>query len=221
MYTLTRNETYLEAATRCADAIARNYLRPGELQISGGELDDVMVNHHCPDEKGGLCVHGISGGAYGVMALSELVLVGGTQSRNITHVAMVKSVMDWMLAYQWTRDINMGYYNSKARFQGGDFKTVGAAVNGMVRSEITYYVFLAWKATKDPLYLRSLEQTLSWVTYTQYDNMYNEHFYGGGDEGVNVWFQYVNGLGCNFFGETTGQGLGIMEYLLEKEKAPV
>jgi hypothetical protein len=171
-----------------------------------------MVNHHCPDEKGGLCVHGISGGTYGVMALAELVLL----TQNSAHIAMLKRVMDWMLAYQWTRDINTGYYNSKARFQGADFKTVGAAVNGMVRSEITYYVYLAWKATKDPLYLRSLEQTLAWVTYMQYDNIYEEHFYGGGDEGLAVEFQYINGLGCNFFGETTGQGVGIMEYLLSK-----
>jgi hypothetical protein len=213
MYSLTHNETYLSAVLRCADAVAANYLRPGELQINGGELDDVMVNDHCPPHTqqyqqqhqqqhqqwrklsdgdsgegdggdmssgGGLCVHGISGGTYGVMALAELALV----TQNSSHVAMLKTVMDWMLAFQWTCDINLGYYNSKARFQGADFKTVGAAVNGMVRSEITYCLWLAWRATRDPLYLRSFEQTLAWVSYTQYDNLYNEYFYG---VGVTKW----------------------------------
>jgi hypothetical protein len=46
IYALTKNQTYLTAATRCADAVAMNYLKEGELQIDGGELDDVMVNRH-------------------------------------------------------------------------------------------------------------------------------------------------------------------------------
>jgi hypothetical protein len=37
---------------------------------------------------------------------------------------------------------------------------------------------------------------------------------------VNVWFQYINGVGCNFFGEMTGQGVGIMEYLLNQDAIP-
>ena len=62
----------------------------------------------------------------------------------------------------------------------------------------------------------SFEQNHHWLTYQQYDNLYDPHFYGGGDEGISPYFQYLNGLGCNFFGETTGQGVGIMEYLLAK-----
>ena len=62
----------------------------------------------------------------------------------------------------------------------------------------------------------SFEQNHHWLTHQQYDNLYDPHFYGGGDEGISPYFQYLNGLGCNFFGETTGQGVGIMEYLLAK-----
>lgn len=98
-------------------------------------------------------------------------------------------------------------------------KTVGAAVNGMVRSEVTMYSWMAFQATDDARYLASFQQNVNWLSYQQYDNMYDPHFYGGGDEGLAVSFQYVNGLGCNFIGETTGQGVGIMEHLLyEKNK---
>ena len=36
------------------------------------------------------------------------------------------------------------------------------------------------------------------MTHQQYDNIYDEHFYGGGDEGLAPSFQYINGVGCNF-----------------------
>ena len=75
---------------------------------------------------------------------------------------------------------------------------------------------LAVTSSGDEKYLESFEQNLSWLTYQQYDNMYDDRFFGGGDEGLAPFFQYVNGVGCNFFGETTGQGVGIMEYLLER-----
>ena len=99
-----------------------------------------------------------------------------------------------------------------------DMKTLGASVNGMVRSEATLYSWMAFEATGDPRYLKSFEQNANWLTYQQYDNLYDEHFYGGGDEGLSPSFQYLNGVGCNFFGETTGQGVGIMEYLLHKKR---
>lgn len=109
---------------------------------------------------------------------------------------------------------------SKARFQGMDMKTTGAAVNGMVRSEVTLYSWMAFEATGDARYLASFHQSVNWLSYQQYDNMYDPHFYGGGDEGLSVSFQYVANLGSNFFGETTGQGVGIMEHLLyEKNKS--
>ena len=65
----------------------------------------------------------------------------------------------------------------------------------------------------------SFEQNHHWLTFQQYDNLYDPHFYGGGDEGISPYFQYLNGLGCNFFGETTGQGVDIMEYLLAKRNS--
>jgi hypothetical protein len=157
----------------------------------------------------------VSGGTYGVMALSQLALV----TNKTEHVALVRQSMDYMLAWQWTQDINMGYYNSKARFQGADMKTVGASVNGMVRSEVTLYSWMAYRATGDRRYLASFEQNHHWLTYQQYDNFYDTHFFGGGDEGLSPYFQYINGVGCNFFGETTGQGVGLMEYLISKRKA--
>ena len=89
-------------------------------------------------------------------------------------------------------------YNSKARFQGADMKTVGASVNGMVRSEVTLYSWMAFEATRDERYLESFEQNLAWLTHQQYDNLYDDHFFGGGDEGLAPSFQYINGVGCNF-----------------------
>ena len=174
-----------------------------------------MVNDG--SRPGGLNVHGISGGTYGVMGLSQLAMV----TNKSAHIALVRTSMDYMLAWQWTQDINMGWYNSKARFQGADMKTVGASVNGMVRSEVTLYSWMAYQATDDERYLTSFEQNLNWLTYQQYDNFYDEHFFGGGDEGLTPYFQYLNGVGCNFFGETTGQGVGIMEYLLAKRTPPL
>jgi hypothetical protein len=106
----------------------------------------------------------------------------------------VRASMDYMLAFQWTKDINMGWYNSKARFQGADMKTVGASVNGMVRSEVTLYSWMAFKATGDKKYLQSFEQNLSWLTHQQYDNLYDDRFFGGGDEGLAPYFQYVTFL---------------------------
>lgn len=208
LYQVTHNATWLNAAEAAAAAVGSNYLQPGSIQINGGELDDVMVNDG--SRPGGLNVHGISGGTYGVMGLSELVKV----TQKPEHIALVRISMDYMLAWQWTRDINVGYYNSKARFQGMDMKTTGAAVNGMVRSEMTMYSWMAYEATGDAKYYESFKHSLNWLTYQQYDNIYETRFYGGGDEGLAVSFQYVNGLGCNFFGETTGQGVGIMLHLL-------
>ena len=213
LHEITGNATWLAAAESAARAVAANYLQPGAIQINGGELDDVMVNDG--SRPGGLNVHGVSGGTYGVMALSQLALV----TNKTEHVALVRQSMDYMLAWQWTQDINMGYYNSKARFQGADMKTVGASVNGMVRSEVTLYSWMAYRATGDRRYLASFEQNHHWLTYQQYDNFYDTHFFGGGDEGLSPYFQYINGVGCNFFGETTGQGVGLMEYLISKRKA--
>ena len=112
LYEITRNNTWLTAAAAAAVAVNENYLQSGAMQINGGELDDVMVNDG--SRPGGLNLHGISGGTYGVMGLSQLAMVTGKPE----HVALVRVSMDYMLAWQWTREINVGYYNSKARFQG-------------------------------------------------------------------------------------------------------
>lgn len=212
LYELTGNSTWISAAEAAAEAVRVNYLQPGAYQINGGELDDVMINDG--SRPGGLNVHGVSGGTYGVMALSQLALI----TRKPEHVALVRTSMDYMLAWQWTADINVGYYNPKARFQGADMKTTGASVNGMVRSEVTLYSWMAYKATGDLKYRESFEQNIRWLTYQQWDNFDNDYFYGGGDEGQAVSLQYLNGVGCNFFGETTGQGVGIMEYLLARQR---
>ena len=162
LYEVTRNATWLAAAEAAAKAVGTNYLQPGAFQINGGELDDVMVNDG--SLPGGLNVHGVSAGTYGVMGLSQLAVV----TNNPEHVGLVRTSMDFMLAWQWTRDINMGWYNSKARFQGADMKTVGASVNGMVRSEVTLHSWMAYQATgdercKDTRFMRFIFIYLTWV----------------------------------------------------------
>lgn len=81
------------------------------------------------------------------------------------------------------------------------------------------HAWMAYVATGDDIYKSSFEQNLNWLTYQQWDIFYDDHFYGGGDEGEAVSLQYLNGVGCNFFGETTGQEVGIMEYVLAKRRA--
>ena len=83
------------------------------------------------------------------MALSQLAIV----TKKPEHVALVRVSMDYMLAFQWTKDINMGWYDPKARFQGADMKIAGASVNGMVRSEVTLY---SWMACCELQYIRYL-----------------------------------------------------------------
>ena len=84
----------------------------------------------------------------------------------------------------------------------------------MFRSEITLFPWMAYKATGDPKYLASFKATLAYQSHAQYDNPYDSHFFGGGDEGVFQSYQVINGWGCSFLGETVGQGVGTMEYLL-------
>ena len=103
LYAVTQNATWLDAAEAAAAAVAANYLQRGAIQINGGELDDVMVNDG--SLPGGLNVHGVSGGTYGVMGLSQLAMV----TQKAEHVALVRMSMDYMLAWQWTREINVGY----------------------------------------------------------------------------------------------------------------
>ena len=102
LYEITKNQTYLAAAELAAAAVQRNYLNASGFQINGGELDDVIVNDgHLP---GGLNIHGISGGTYGVMALSQLAMV----TKKPEHIRLVRLSMDYMLAWQWTKEINIG-----------------------------------------------------------------------------------------------------------------
>lgn len=108
LYEVTQNTTWLAAAEAAALAVGANYLQAGAIQINGGELDDVMVNDG--SLPGGLNVHGISGGTYGVMGLSQLAML----TKKAEHIALVRTSMDYMLAWQWSRDINVGYYNAKA-----------------------------------------------------------------------------------------------------------
>jgi hypothetical protein len=206
LYEITREVAWLEAAERCAAAVRRNYLRAGQLQIDGGELDNVMTSNH---------LHANSAGCYGVMGLSALAIV----TQNETHIQMVRVIMDYMLAQQWNRDINLGFYFPKFRFQGANSGVaIGASTNGMFRSEITLFPWMAYQATGDPRYLASFKATLAYQSHAQYDNPYDSHFFGGGDEGVFQSYQVINGWGCSFLGETVGQGVGIMEYLLRAEE---
>eukprot|EP01052_Picozoa_sp_SAG31_P021113 SAG31_NODE_1616_length_7734_cov_3.954813_4_plen_925_part_00 len=92
---------------------------------------------------------------------------------------------------------------------------------GMFRSEITLFPWMAYKATGDPLYLASFKATMAYQSHAQYDNPYDTNFFGGGDEGVFQSYQVINGWGCSFLGETVGQGVGIMEYLLNSTATDV
>eukprot|EP01052_Picozoa_sp_SAG31_P021114 SAG31_NODE_1616_length_7734_cov_3.954813_5_plen_182_part_00 len=85
LFEVTGDKTWLTAAEACAAAVSRNYLSPGEFQIDGGELDNVMTKNH---------LHANSAGCYGVMGLSALAIV----TQNETHIQLVRVVMDYMLA---------------------------------------------------------------------------------------------------------------------------
>ena len=88
------------------------------------------------------------------------------------------------------------YYHRKARFQGSDLKTAGSP-QGCVRPENSYSMWMAYQATKDPLYLRSLRAIISHMSYSQWDNIGDPRAFGGGDEGTNIPCDVVNGFGAH------------------------
>eukprot|EP01062_Namystynia_karyoxenos_P068987 TRINITY_DN6416_c0_g1_i1.p1 TRINITY_DN6416_c0_g1~~TRINITY_DN6416_c0_g1_i1.p1 ORF type:complete len:773 (+),score=231.72 TRINITY_DN6416_c0_g1_i1:99-2321(+) len=205
LYQVTRQEKWLQAAQRCTEAAQKLYLRPGAFQMNGGELDDILVNQN---------LHSVSEGLYGVMAFAELSIATG----NATYTKLLRVVMDYMLAWQWSADVHLGYYNSKARFQGADFTTAGAQCNGIIRAEATYFAWLAYKATGDAAYLRSFESVFSFLTRSQWDNTEDNRFFGGGHEVINLRVDALNGFGSNFWGETVGQGVAILDYLNSRDE---
>ena len=123
LYEITKNQTYLAAAELAAAAVQRNYLNASGFQINGGELDDVIVNDgHLP---GGLNIHGISGGTYGVMGLSQLAIV----TKKPEHIRLVRLSMDYMLAWQWTKEINIGCESIFALFVVAMMMTLSSLSN--------------------------------------------------------------------------------------------
>jgi len=117
-------------------------------------------------------------------------------------------------------------------------------------------MWMAYQATKDPLYLRSLRAIISHMTYSQWcahvacypcalapahakahahahahwsclcaygtracafrDNLAEPRAFGGGDEGTNIPCDVINGFGANFWPETTGQGIAVLEMMAQK-----
>ena len=59
-------------------------------------------------------------------------------------------------------------------------------------------MWMAYQATKDPLYLRSLRAIISHMSYSQWDNIGDPRAFGGGDEGTNIPCDVINGFGAPF-----------------------
>ena len=76
-------------------------------------------------------------------------------------------------------------------------------------------MWMAYQATKDPLYLRSLRAIISHMSYSQWDNLAEPRACGGGDEGTNIPCDVINGFGANFWPETTGQGIAVLEMMAQ------
>ena len=98
-----------------------NDVPTGGLDVHGKSLMSVSAVDWCPSRLAVLlllpvrdCCAGISGGTYGVVGLSLLAMV----TKKPEHIAMVRTSMDFMLAWQWAKEINTGWYDSKVRNDG-------------------------------------------------------------------------------------------------------
>ena len=166
----------------------------------GGELDDTLVNRNL------ICR---SAAMYGTMAFSSLALATG-HDKTGRWANATRTCADNLLAQQWLRDINYGYYRRKARWQGSDYRTVGGY--GMVRAETTFFMLAAWRATGDEIYKESMLAKFNHAISYQWDNEADAKMFGGANEGFSAPIDAPNGYGANFYGESIGEGLAVLEY---------
>ena len=199
LYAVTGEQRYLEAARRAAAFSHREWLTNDRWQMHGGEIDSFGL----PDSTTAM---------YAAMGYAALALASGEEA----HQAMTRDAANYLVAQQWLFDINYGYYRKEARWNGMDCKTVGA-LQGWIRPECTMCLYLAFKATGDPLYRYSMEQHAAWMTYMQYDNPDSPRTFGGGHEVFEVPADQINGFGSNFWPETVGQAVAMLLLMADDE----
>ena len=199
LYAVTGEQRYLEAARRAAAFSHREWLTNDRWQMHGGEIDSFGL----PDSTTAM---------YAAMGYAALALASGEEA----HQAMTRDAANYLVAQQWLFDINYGYYRKEARWNGMDCKTVGA-LQGWIRPECTMCLYLAFKATGDPLYRYSMEQHAAWMTYMQYDNPDSSRTFGGGHEVFEVPADQINGFGSNFWPETVGQAVAMLLLMADDE----
>ena len=192
LYQITADEAYLSAARRAADFCIRTWLAENKWQMFGGEIDsDEMADS--------------TTAMYAAMSFASLSLA--TSEPRYRQATL--DAANYLVAQQWLFDIHYGYYRRKARWHGTDFKTAGS-LQGWIRPECTFSLYMVWKATGDPLYRTSMERHAAWMTYMQYDDLHQRQTFGGGSEALQVSNDVLNGFGSNFFPETVGQAIAIL-----------
>ena len=197
LYEITGDSKYLCAAEKSADYSVNTWLSDNQWQIYGGEID--KPNLPCA-----------TAAMYAAMSFSELAMVTEKEK----YVQAAAKVANYLLCQQWLFDIHYGYYRNKARWHGTDFKTAGS-LQGWIRPECTFSLYLAWKATGDRRYRYGMEQHANWMTYMQYDDSNQPRTFGGGSEYFQYMVDNLNGFGSNFFPETVGQAVALI--LMEQE----
>ncbi len=195
LYEVTKNPKYLAVARKAADYCIRTWLSNDRWQPFGGELDSHQRADHTTT-------------MYATMAFAELALV----SKEQRYLQATIDTANHLVAGQLRYDINWSYYRKEGRWNGSDVKTQGS-LQGTVRPECTYAMYMAWKATGDPLYRYSMEQHTNWMTHMQFDNPDSPKTFGGGHEGMHIPLDNMNGFGANFWPETVGQGVAAIKIM--------
>ena len=72
-------------------------------------------------------------------------------------------------------------------------------------------------------YLASMQRHATWMQYKQWDEFdlqsaASMRTFGGSDESFQVGNDNLNGFGANFWSETVGQGIALLEYLAALEQ---
>ncbi|MDA2928603.1 hypothetical protein MYX84_01440 [Acidobacteria bacterium AH-259-O06] len=201
LYEITGDVKYLRAARQTADFCLRTWLSNDQWQMFGGEIDSFYL----ADSTSAM---------YAVMSFAALTLAGGGEK----YCQATADAANYLVSQQWLFDINYGYYRRKARWNGTDFKTAGS-LQGWIRPECIFSMYMAWKATGDSLYRYSMEQHAAWMTYMQYDNRESPRTFGGGSEALQSSTDVLNGFGSNFFPETVGQAIALIELMQDDDDA--
>ena len=229
LYNATREDRWLTAAVHASEAIVSKWMQPGAYMFCGGELDDLF------NPRGPCSDIGTTAAMYGAMAFASLALAtekggpgrtdfdgGGDSTLAHSHahamaVNCTRVLADYMLAQQEVRDTNYGFYRRKARWMGADFKSSGG-YQEWIRPETTYFMWRSFLATRDARYLQSMLRHAAWMQYKQWDefdlsgSVDSLRTFGGSDESFQVGSDNLNGFGSNFWSETVGQGVALLEY---------